>query len=242
VGAVSFSSDGRWLATATLAEARVWEVDRGLLQETFTYGNSSKVTFSLDGRWLATGQADGTVRWWEVRGGRLLGTFIHEDDSDPFNIIADLVVAMAFSPDGRWFGATTHDRKVRVWELNSRRLQYTFSQENPVASVAFSPDGRLLAGGSFNKLLIWDMESGSLHDTLTHDGGVAPVAFSPDGRWLAGGSLKNLLLWELDNHRRYSLLHKDTVGALSFSLTGSRLSVGTHANQIALWELESTLP
>jgi WD40 repeat protein len=59
-----------------------------------------------------------------------------------------------------------------------------------VLSVAFSPDGRLLASGSWDDgtIKLWDVATGSLVRTLSgHTGAVNSVAFSPDGRLLASG-------------------------------------------------------
>jgi WD40 repeat protein len=71
-----------------------------------------------------------------------------------------------------------------------------------VGSVAFSPDGRLLASGSGdNTIKLWDVASGSEVRTLTgHTKGVNSVAFSPDGRLLASGSGDGTIrLWDISD-------------------------------------------
>ena len=69
-----------------------------------------------------------------------------------------------------------------------------------VNSVAFSPNGRTIAGGSWDDTVrLWDADTGEHLQTLTgHTSGVNSVAFSPNGRTIASGSSDGTaLLWEL---------------------------------------------
>ena len=62
--------------------------------------------------------------------------------------------------------------------------------EDAVASVTYSPDGRHIVTGSFDKTVrIWDAESGTQLACLAGpEGSIWSVAFAPDGRWIASGS------------------------------------------------------
>jgi predicted NACHT family NTPase len=72
--------------------------------------------------------------------------------------------------------------------------------ESEVYSVGFSPDGKQLASGSFDKTIkIWDVTTGKVLNTLKgHESLVNSVEFSPDGQQLASGSRdKTIKIWDV---------------------------------------------
>ncbi|MCK9878289.1 serine/threonine protein kinase [Frankia sp. Ag45/Mut15] len=119
-----------------------------------------------------------------------------------------------------------------------------------VSSVAFSPDGRTLAGGSGDKTVrLWDVTDrdhpAPIGKPLTgHSLYVTSVAFSPDGRTLAVGSWdRTVQLWDMNNRNHPTLLGTpltgatDQVNSISFSPDGRTLAVGGWSRMIQLWDL-----
>ena len=109
-------------------------------------------------------------------------------------------------------------------------------------SVAFSPDGKTLAGGG-GTIKLWNTSSGKLLRTLKgHSSWVLSVAFSPDGKTLASGSHDNTIkLWNTRSGKLLRTLngHSDVVMSVAFSPDGKTLASGSHDNTIKLWNTRS---
>ena len=203
IHSVSFSPDGQILASGHgSGNVRLWDVSEGTLRHTFeghvSFVNS--VSFSPDGTTLASGSSDETVRLWDVSEGTLLRTLP----------IGASVNSVAFSPDGKTL-ANGHNsgywkEDIHLWDVATGTFLRTL--EIPGAgsyssyssgSVAFSPDGKILASASSDKVHLWDVATGTLRHTFEgHLAGVNSVAFSPDGQTLASASDDGqILLWRV---------------------------------------------
>ena len=111
-----------------------------------------------------------------------------------------------------------------------------------VLSVAISPDGRLLASGSYDRTIkLWSLPDGALLKTLN---GLSPMypslAISPDGRLLAWGNTSSaVVLWSLPDGGVLKTLtgHSDFVLSVAFSPDGRLLASSSMDKTIKLWSL-----
>ncbi|KAG8899904.1 hypothetical protein FRC00_000712, partial [Tulasnella sp. 408] len=123
---------------------------------------------------------------------------------------------------------------------------WTRSVASEVNSVAFSPDGTLLASGSHDHTVrLWDPHTGrQIGGPLAgHSGIVWSVSFSADGRLLASGSRdKTIRLWDIQTGKQVGEPlkgHSDTVCSVCFSPNSKLLASGSDDNTIQLWDIQT---
>jgi WD40 repeat protein len=124
----------------------------------------------------------------------------------------------------------------------------------PVAAVAFSPDGKYLAAGTYGRVTIWDLAAVKPAKVLTNVlAAVNDLKFSPDGKLLvvAGGqpSAKgDLRIYQVDGWKLLHVLpgHDDVVAGIVFTVDGKRLASASFDKTVRIWDvaaakLEQTL-
>ena len=153
---VAFSPDGHTLASGNSnGIIRLWNIPQTVL--TGSTGAIGSVAFSPEGHTLASGSIDGTVRLWDVADpahpqplGQLLTSSTVAVDS------------VAFSPEGHTLASGSLDDAVRLWDVADPahpRLRGPIltggggtatAPATGISSVAFSPDGNMLAIGDLD--------------------------------------------------------------------------------------------
>ena len=259
VTVVAFSPDGTKLASGSgfhfPGTLKLWDVDTAQNIDTFQVegGSTDFISFSPDGKMLAW--AD---RLWAVDIGQQLDIPL---DNKLFEIV--------FSPDGKILAGTgintverTRAGVVKFYEVETGRIINTLTatqqtnwnkSSKRVSSIAFSPDGRLLASGSADDgtIRLWDVETGQNTATFPvkpeTGSSMLCVAFSPDGAKLAVGSGAGLKLLEVSTGEHiYTLQHIDIgelefpayIFSVAFSPDGTKLASASW-DGVKLWDVET---
>jgi WD40 repeat protein len=143
------------------------------------------------------------------------------------------IVAAALDPTGNVFAVAMRQGKTTSAEIldtrTGRRIRVL--HDSGIRSFAFSPDGTLLASGSYDLTArLWAARTGKLLHVLPHKGYVLAERFSPDGRSLVTSSSDGAgYVWDVATGRRQLLLVGATgaTEAAAFSPDGSEIATGS---------------
>ncbi len=202
---------------------------------------------------------DKQLRLWDTDSGKLLKTRLALRDKEEAGLPPLLPTSLAVSPDGGLIavaGAGTADRsgivrldeksffEIRVYDAKTDDLKWShIARRGFLNRLAFSPNGKTLAGDTSADVRLWDAKTGKLNQVLEQVfkppfGGIWDIAFSPDNRSMAGygtavvdGKRKSwLTLWSLPSG---ATLHSTEAGEASAATAPGTLAFSPDGKSLA---------
>jgi RNA polymerase sigma factor (sigma-70 family) len=191
---LAVSTDGKWAVASS--GGRIHGTLRGYDLTTgravFTLGESTSlidsVAISPDGKMLATKRTP-TITLYDVVSGQETAR-IELPSANPYRASPWI----EFSPDGkRLIAEAPVGNTILLIDVEQKKVIRAFQHADALFAAAFSPDGKTIAGGGYDRegdvhfARLWDAETGKELRRFKFGGGIRTLAFSADGKTIAIG-------------------------------------------------------
>src|SRR5262249_24766415 len=140
INCLAVTADGQSLLTGSADKSlKLWHMDG---REALSLNGPDEiwtVACTPDSKTAASAGKDDDVTLWDLTTGRAVRTLQGH---------TACVRPLAIHPDGKYLVSAGNDRTVRGWDLSTGEAMFSHEEADYVISLAFSPDGNLLACGN----------------------------------------------------------------------------------------------
>ncbi|TLZ58322.1 MAG: hypothetical protein E6K17_01180, partial [Methanobacteriota archaeon] len=161
----------------------------------------------------------------------------------------DIVTDIAFSPNGQQIATVSADRYLRVWDRTGRVLFAGQAHSAKPSSVAWSPDGTMIATADPNVLVIWDAVAGRpvrqvqyvpFADTPIDENAV--LGWSANSTWIGAGTSRYVHVINALTGLRFGTLWatNSQVNGVRFNRLGTEIATALGDGTIAVFTVNAT--
>ncbi len=238
-----FDAGGWHIISYGVNGIKIWSRFDSKLHHAIAAGTTiTAASVSPDGNTLYAGERSGRTTVYDLETGKIKRTFEGHEE---------LVDDISASADGTLIASSSKDGSVKIWPgermpVLTREFQL---HDDPVESlsVAYSPDGSLIAvGGKDKTISLIDAKTKTVKKELSgHNGMVFRMVFAPDGKSLLSGSSDGTVrLWDVETGRKIAswTAHAEKISmvrSVAISPDGERIAAGNWDGETRVWDVKT---
>lgn len=195
----------------------------------------SAIEFTPNGDYLVS-SSDESVRLWKVNSGELIM------DISPSVKVMFTGHIFDINPDGKILATSDGDKRIDLWDIDTRTLLVDREYEEKIENFSFSPVENVLTVATIGgRVHLFDLSTNISTPYFKEQFHDAVIAYSPDGRFLAIGrsdgtvKVKNLT----DLSEIATLHHRGEIRAVEFAPDGRHLITGSGDQTAIVWQVQT---
>jgi RNA polymerase sigma factor (sigma-70 family) len=247
-GDLAFSPDGRTLACGTARDVILLETRTGRPRVVCPRKDQPpglvnyRLAFAPRGDLVAACSEDGSVVFWDTLTGQERGRIRIAVDG-PAGYVSNMISAIAFAPDGKTLAVAPQDQTVRLLDVAASKQKNGPTGQQPVRSVAITPDGKTVVTGHIGGALAWwDGVTGKRLHAVEEPAGSYLLALTRDGAKLFAVEGNRLHIWDVAGRKALPdplPVLPDMPMCIALSPDGGLLATGARTGKIQVWDLKT---